>query len=111
LLTGQYVKQPVGGLGTSSQHLADRSRDTIRRALKATYRNFEGMKGDRNKTKAFLVDALDVKPEHFDSIYEDMMKVFLPTGKIDLQDLAETYADARKSASKVPQIPLSSLVD
>ena len=110
LLTGQYVKQPIGGLGTSSQHLADR-RDVIRRALKATYRTFAVMKGDLNKTKAFLVDALDVKPEHFDSIYEDMMKVFLPTGKIDLQDLAEPYADARKSAPKAPQIPLSSLVD
>lgn len=110
LLTGQYVKQPVGGLGTSSQHLADR-RDVMRRALKATYRTFAVMKGDRNKTRAFLVDALDVKPEHFDSIYEDMMKVFLPTGKIDLQDLAEPYADARKSVPKAPQVPLSSLVD
>jgi ABC-type nitrate/sulfonate/bicarbonate transport system substrate-binding protein len=110
LLTGQYVKQPVGGLGTSVQHLGNR-KDVIRRSLKATYRTFAVMRSDRNKTKAFLVDALDVKPEHTDSIYEDMMKVFLPNGKIDLKDLAEPYADARKSAPKAVQIPLSGLVD
>jgi ABC-type nitrate/sulfonate/bicarbonate transport system substrate-binding protein len=110
LLTGQYVKQPVGGLGTSVQQLSER-RDVLRRSLKATYRTFAVMRSDRAKTKAFLVDALDVKPEHADGIYEDMMKVFLPGGKIDLKDLAETYADARKSAPKPVQIPLAGLVD
>jgi len=69
------------------------------------------MRSDRAKTKAFLVDALDVKPEQTDGIYEDMMKVFLPNGKIDLKDLAETYADARKSTPKAAQIPLGGLVD
>jgi ABC-type nitrate/sulfonate/bicarbonate transport system substrate-binding protein len=110
LLTGQYVKQPVGGLGTSVQQLSDR-RDILRRSLRATYRTFAVMRSDRAKTKTFLADALDVKPEYADSIYEDMMKVFLPTGKIDLKDLAETYADARKSAPKAAQVPLSGLVD
>ena len=110
LLTGQYVKQPVGGLGTSVQQLSER-RDVLRRSLKATYRTFAVMRSDPAKTKAFLVDALDVKPEHTDGIYEDMMKVFLPGGKIDLKDLAETYADARKSAPKPVQIPLAGLVD
>jgi ABC-type nitrate/sulfonate/bicarbonate transport system substrate-binding protein len=110
LLTGQYVKQPVGGLGASVQHLNDR-RDVLRRSLRATYRTFAVMRSDRAKTKAFLTDALDVKPEHADGIYEDMMKVFLPGGKIDLKDLAETYADARKSTPKAAQIPLGGLVD
>jgi len=110
LLTGQYVKQPVGGLGASVHQLNER-RDILRRSLKATYRTFAVMRSDRAKTKAFLTDTLDVKPEHADSIYEDMMKVFLPSGKIDLKDLAETYADARKSTTKAAPVPLSAVVD
>lgn len=110
LLTGQYAKQPVGGLGTSVQALTDR-RDLIRRGVRATYRTFSVMRGDRKRTEAFLVNALDVKPEYFDSIYQDMMKVFLPTGKIDLHDLTELYNDARKSAPNPPQVPIDTLVD
>src|SRR4029077_7807801 len=45
LLTGQYVKQPVGGLGTSVQQLSER-RDVLRRSLKATYRTFAVMRSD-----------------------------------------------------------------
>jgi NitT/TauT family transport system substrate-binding protein len=110
LLTGQYVKQPVGGLGTSVQHLADR-RDNMRRSLKAVYRAFAVIRADRNKTKAFLLDALDVKPEHSDGIYDDMMKVFLPNGKIALQDLAAPYDEARKQVPKAPPVPVATLVD
>lgn len=110
LLTGQYVKQPVGGLGASVHQLTER-RDILRRSLKATYRTFAVMRSDRAKTKAFLTDTLDVKPEHADGIYEDMINVFLPSGKIDFKDLAETYADALKSTSKSAPVPLSSVVD
>jgi ABC-type nitrate/sulfonate/bicarbonate transport system substrate-binding protein len=110
LLTGQFVKQAVGGLGTSVQHLVDR-RDGMRRSLRAVYRAAVVMRADRNKTKAFLLDALDVKPEHSDGIYEDMMKVFLPNGKIDLKDLAAPYEDARKQVPKALQVPLAALVD
>ena len=110
LLTGQYVKQPVGGLGTSVQHLADR-RDNMRRSLKAVYRAFAVIRTDRNKTKVFLLDALDVKPEHSDGIYDDMMKVFLPNGKIALQDLAAPYEEARKQVPKAPPVPVTALVD
>jgi NitT/TauT family transport system substrate-binding protein len=110
LLTGQYAKQPVGGLGTSVQRLTER-RDDIRRGLKATFRTFALMQNDRNRTKAFLVDVLEVKPEHTDAIYEDMMKVFLPKGKIELKYLAASYDDARKQAPKAPPVPLSALVD
>lgn len=110
LLTGQYVKQPVGGLGASAHQLTER-RDILRRSLKATYRTFAVMRSDRAKTKAFLTDTLDVKPEHADGIYEDMINVFLPSGKIDFKDLAETYADALKSTSKSAPVPLSSVVD
>ena len=110
LLTGQYVKQPVGGLGTSVQHLVDR-RDSMRRSLKAVYRAFAVLRADRNKTKAFLLDALDVKPEHSDGIYDDMMKVFLPNGKIALQDLAAPYEEARKQVPKAPPVSVAALVD
>jgi ABC-type nitrate/sulfonate/bicarbonate transport system substrate-binding protein len=110
LLTGQYAKQPVGGLGTSIQRLTER-RDDIRRGLRATIRALAVIRTDRNKTKAFLIDALEVKSEHVDGVYEDMMKVFLPNGKIDLKHLATSYDDARKQVPKAATVPLSALVD
>lgn len=110
IFTGQYVKQPVGGLGTSVQRLKER-RDEIRRGLRATFRAAAVMQKERNRTKAFLVEVLDVKPEHTDGIYEDMLKVFLPSGKIDLKHLAGSYDDARKQLSSPPPVPLNALVD
>jgi NitT/TauT family transport system substrate-binding protein len=110
LLTGQYVKQPVGGLGTSVQQLADR-RDSIRRSLRAIVRASAVMRSDPSKVKGFLVQTLELKPEQADSIYADMVKVFLPTGKIDLQDLAAPYEDARKQVPKAPPVALSGVVD
>jgi NitT/TauT family transport system substrate-binding protein len=110
LFTGQFVKQPVGGLGTSVQHLLER-RENIRRSLKAVHRASAIMRMDRNKTGAFLLDTLDVKPEDSDGIHEDIMKVFLPNGKIDLTDLAAPYEDARKQLPKAPPVPLGGLVD
>jgi len=110
IFTGQYVKQPVGGMGTSVERLKQR-RDEIRRGLRATLRAAAVMQKERNRTKAFLVEALDVKPEHTDGIYEDILKVFLPNGKIDLKHLAGTYDDARKQLSHSPPMPVSALVD
>jgi NitT/TauT family transport system substrate-binding protein len=110
IFTGQYVKQPVGGLGTSVQRLTER-RDEIRRALRATIRTITMMRKERNRTKAFLVEVLDVKPEYADGIYEDMLKVLLPSGKIDLQHLSGSYDEARKQSSNFPAVPLNALVD
>jgi NitT/TauT family transport system substrate-binding protein len=110
IFTGQYVKQPVGGLGTSVQRLIER-RDEIRRGLRAIFRAVMIMRTERNKTKAFLSEVMDVKPEHTDGIYEDMMKVFLPSGKIDLKHLAGSYDDARKQSSNPSPVPLNALVD
>ena len=110
LLTGQYVKQPVGGLGTSVQQLSER-RDLMRRSLRAVVRASAALRSDPGKVKAFLVQTLELNPEQADSIYGDMLKVFLPSGKIDLQDLAAPYEDARKQAVKAPPIPLNAVVD
>jgi NitT/TauT family transport system substrate-binding protein len=110
IFTGQYVKQPVGGLGASVQRLKER-RDEIRRGLKATFRAAAVMQKERNRTKAFLVEVLDVKSEYADGIYEDMLKVFLPSGKIDLKHLAGSYDEARKQSNNPPPVPLNALVD
>jgi NitT/TauT family transport system substrate-binding protein len=110
LLTGQYVKQPVGGLGTSVQQLSER-RDSIRRSLRAIVRASAVMRSDPSKAKTFLVQTLELKPEQADSIYADVLKVFLPTGKIDLQDLAAPYEDARRQVAKAPPIALNAVVD
>jgi hypothetical protein len=59
--------------------------------LKATYRTFSLIQTDRNKTKAVLIETLDVKPEHADGVYADLIKVFLPSGKIDLKHLTASY--------------------
>ena len=110
LFTGQYLKQPVGGLGTGVQRMTDR-REEIRRSIRALYRALTVMKADRNRVKAVFAKRLDVKPENFDAIYDDAMRVFLPNGEIDLADLSAPYEDARKQAATAPPVPLSALVD
>jgi len=40
-----------------------------------------------------------------------LIKVFLPSGKIDLKHLAASYDDARKQAPQAAPVPLSALVD
>ncbi len=108
--TGQYLRQPVGGLGTAIQTITER-RDDVRKGVKALYRALTIMKTDRDKVMAAFEKALGVKPENFDDIYRDAMKVFLPNGKIDLADLAAPYEDARKQAATAPPVPLTALVD
>lgn len=110
LFTGQYLRQPVGGLGTSIQRIHDK-RDDVRRALKAAYRALVVMKKDRNAVKGVFDKELGVKAEHFENVFGDAMRVFLPDGKIDLQDLAAPYEDARKQAANPPEVPLTALVD
>lgn len=110
LFTGQYVRQPVGGLGTSAQRILDK-RDDVRKGMKAVYRALLVMKMDRNKVKGAFEKELGVKADQFDDVYADALKVFLPTGKIDLQDLAGPYEDARNAATNPPPISLSDLVD
>jgi ABC-type nitrate/sulfonate/bicarbonate transport system substrate-binding protein len=110
LFTGEYVKQPIGGLGASVRQLAE-ARDKSRRTLKAVYRASIVMQKEPEKVKEFMVRSLDVNPEQSNSIYADMMKVFLPDGKISLQALAAPYEDARKQAANAPAVPLSALVD
>ncbi len=110
LFTGQYLRQPVGGLGTAVQAITER-RDDIRKGIRALYRTLLVMKTDRNKVMPAFGKSLGVKPENFEDIYRDAMKVFLPSGKIDLGDLAAPYEDARKQAATAPQVPLTALVD
>jgi ABC-type nitrate/sulfonate/bicarbonate transport system substrate-binding protein len=110
LFTGQYVRQPVGGLGASLQNMTDK-RDEIRKSIKAIYRTLTLMKADRNRVKGVFVKRLDVKPENFDAVYDDAMRVFLPNGEIDLADLSAPYEDARKQAATAPVVPLSALID
>src|SRR6266436_9371918 len=110
LFTGQYLRQPVGGLGAGVQRMTDR-RDEIRRSIKAMYRALIVMKTDRNRVKGVFAKRLDVKPENFEAIYDDAMRVFLPNGEIDLADLSAPYEDARKQAANTPPVPLTGLVD
>jgi len=52
-----------------------------------------------------------VKPEQFDDIYEDTIRVLLPNGTIDLENLREPYEDARKQATNPPQVALGAVID
>ncbi len=56
LFTEQYVRQPVGGLGTSAQRILDK-RDDVRRGVRTVYRALVAMKTDRNRVK----DAFEKK--------------------------------------------------
>jgi ABC-type nitrate/sulfonate/bicarbonate transport system substrate-binding protein len=110
LFTGQYVKQPVGGLGTSVQRISDR-REDVQKGIRAVYRGLLAMKSQRDKVKMVFEKELGVKPEQFDGIYEDAIRVLLPNGKIDLESLREPYEDARRQATNPPEVTLATLVD
>jgi ABC-type nitrate/sulfonate/bicarbonate transport system substrate-binding protein len=110
LFTGQYLRQPVGGLGAGVQRMGDK-KEEIRKSLRAMYRALTVMKADRNRVKPVYEKRLDVRPEHFDAIYDDAMRVFLPNGEIDLADLKAPYEDARSQAPTAPPVPLASVVD
>jgi NitT/TauT family transport system substrate-binding protein len=110
VFTGQYLRQPVGGLGAGLQTVTEK-RDEIRRSIRAMYRALTVMKADRNRVKGAFAKRLDVKPENFDTVYDDAMRVFLPNGEIDLADLSAPYDDARKQAINPPPVTLASLVD
>jgi len=69
------------------------------------------MKQDRNLVKEFFEKELKVKPDEFEEVYQTAMRVFTPTGRIELEDLKIPYEDARKGVSNAPQVPMSSLVD
>ena len=62
LFTGQYLRQPVGGLGTGIQRMSDR-REEIRKSIRAMYRALTVMKADRNRVKGVFAKRLDVRPE------------------------------------------------
>jgi NitT/TauT family transport system substrate-binding protein len=110
LFTGQYLRQPVGGLGAGVQRMSDK-KEEIHKSIRALYRALIVMRTDRNRVKGVFAKRLDVKPENFDAIYDDAMKVFLPNGEINLADLAAPYEDARKQAVTAPPVPLAALVD
>ena len=110
LFTGQYLRQPVGGLGVGVQRMVEK-KDEIRRAIRAVYRALTVMKTDRDRVKGVFTKRLDVKPENFDAVYDDAMRVFLSNGEIALADLEAPYEDARKQAVNPPAVPLGAIVD
>jgi ABC-type nitrate/sulfonate/bicarbonate transport system substrate-binding protein len=110
LFTGQFLRQPVGGLGAGVQRMTDR-REEIRKTIRALYRTLQVMKTDRNRVKEVFAKRLDVRPENFDAVYDDAMRVFLANGEIALADLKAPYDDARKEAVNPPPVPLSAIVD
>ena len=110
LFTGQYTRQPFTGLGTSVQKIVS-NREDVKRAVRAVSRALTAMKQDRNLVKEFFEKELKVKPDEFEEVYQTAMRVFTPTGRIELEDLKIPYEDARKGVSNAPQVPMSSLVD
>ncbi|MBI4525808.1 MAG: ABC transporter substrate-binding protein [Deltaproteobacteria bacterium] len=110
LSTGQYNRQPVGGLGASIQKIRS-SRDDLVRAMRAVYRTLVVMRKDRAAVRSFFEKELAINPEQFDDTYDAVMKVFLPNGEIDAKDLSDPYEDARKAATNPPPVSLNDLVD
>lgn len=110
LFTGQYSRHILTGLGTSVQKIVS-NREDVKRAVRAVYRSLTAMKQDRNLVKEFFEKELKVKPDEFEDVYQTAMRVFIPTGRAELEDLKIPYEDARKGVSNAPQVPMSSLVD
>jgi ABC-type nitrate/sulfonate/bicarbonate transport system substrate-binding protein len=110
LSTGQFNKQPVGGLGTSIEKIRT-NRDFLVKSLRAVYRALTVIKNDKNAIKDFFDKELAISAKQFDSAYESMLKVFLSEGEIPASDLVAPYEDARKAATKPPPVGLDDLVD
>ena len=54
---------------------------------------------------------MDLKPEHADSIYEDMTKSISTHGENRLKGFCRDHADTRKSVPEATQILLNGLMD
>jgi ABC-type nitrate/sulfonate/bicarbonate transport system substrate-binding protein len=108
--TGQFNRQPVGGLGTSIEKIRT-NRDGLVRSLRAVYRALTVMKNDKNAIKGFFDKDLAISANQFDSAYESMLKVLLPDGEIAASDLVAPYEDARKAATKPPPVAVDELSD
>jgi len=110
LATGQYNRQPLGGVGASVERIRG-SREELAGALKALYRALGVMKSDPSLVKSIFEKELRLKPDQAEGLYDAMMKVFLPDGEINTRDLSGPYEDARKAATNPPPVSLSDLVD
>lgn len=110
LSTGQFSKQPVGGLGASVEKIRT-NRDFLVKSLRAVYRAMTVMKNDKNAIKDFFDKELAISAKQFDSAYESMLKVFLPDGEIQPSDLVAPYEDARKAVTKAPPVGVDELAD
>lgn len=108
--TGQFNKQPVGGLGTSIEKIRTH-REGLLRSLRAVYRAMIVMKNDKNAIKDFFDKELAIGANQFDSAYDSMLKVMLPDGEIQASDLVAPYEDARKAATKPPPVGVDELAD
>jgi ABC-type nitrate/sulfonate/bicarbonate transport system substrate-binding protein len=110
LTTGQFNKQPVGGLGASVEKIRTQ-RDFLTKSLRAVYRAMTVMKNDKNAIKDFFDKELAISAKQFDGAYESMLKVFLPNGEIQPSDLTGPYEDARKAATNPPPVGVDELAD
>lgn len=108
--TGQFNKQPVGGLGTSIEKIRT-NREGLIRSLKAVYRAMIIMRNDKNAIRDFFDKELAIGANQFESAYDSMLKVMLPDGEIQANDLVAPYEDARKAATKPPSVGVDELPD
>lgn len=110
LATGEYYKQPVGGMGTSTEKIRS-NRERIAKGIRAVYRTLVVMQNNPEVVKEYFGKELAIGREHLDAAYESAMKVFLNTGEMDPKDLAAPYEDARKAATNPPPVSLNDLID
>jgi ABC-type nitrate/sulfonate/bicarbonate transport system substrate-binding protein len=110
LSTGQFNKQPVGGLGTSIEKMRTH-RDILLRSVRAVYHALTVIRNDKNAIKEFFDKELSISAKQFDSAYESMLKVLLPDGEIAASDLVAPYEDARKAVTKAPPVGVDELAD
>lgn len=108
--TGQFNKQPLGGLGSSADKIRSH-RDALIKSLRPVYRALQVMKNDKATTKDFFEKDMKISGNRFESSYEAIMKIFVPEGELPVSDLAAVYEDARKAATNPPPVKLEDMVD
>jgi ABC-type nitrate/sulfonate/bicarbonate transport system substrate-binding protein len=108
--TGKFNRQTLTGLGTSADKIT-RSRDEVRRVLRAVTRALADYKDRKAEIQPLLIKHTRIKPEHFDFVYQKNLEVLSPDGSLTEADVKSAYMDARKNANNPPMVEMASLFD
>jgi len=108
--TGKFNRQTLTGLGAATDKIT-RSRDEVRRVLKAVTQALADYKDRKAGIQALLIKHTRIRPENFDFVYQKNLEVLSPDGSLTEADVKSAYVDARKNAVNPPPVEIASVFD